>query len=1218
MKYHESPRKIERAGACIKFLLTLSILLLVFQPGLSKADDILGNLTPQDIGKWLIDMGVLTLEKAPAIDTLLEGGGSIPGTTTNWLYTLATLYYITKWHEDWQNCQSSMVMYNALTRASLFTFSKSLSAIGFGAVASTAGLAATAIKMGLDSFLKGVIDDAVLHNEIMYERAIAMGYDRDFILRGKGNDDIIFTDDGWIYCVLDGGKCFSKAVLGRTPFEVYTTIATGEEYCQSYPAISAERDQLLQVFVEELTTTASFAANPIGGKVPLNVTFDGLSSTPEEGLSIVSWQWNFGDPGSNDLNDAEGAIVNHEFHNPGDYQATLTVTDSAANTSTATKTLKVTSPVHADFSISPDHAIPGTEIEFESHSYDENGEIVMYRWTFGDGHSESGEDLTSVAHTYNDENYYVVTLQATGSSGYTDTIKKAVPIGYGGPTYVSGYTIDSQTTWSAYYSPYILTGSISIAKSGRLIVEPGTTVEINPGLNISVYGILDATGVTFTNAKEGENWGGIYFYEEEAGSSRLENCIFEGSSGYTSASPYSVIRMVRSDPVITGCTFRNCSNNGISLNDSSPTITNNTITGMSGNGIYIDEGSSPTVTGNAFSINAKGVLVDYHYDKNNNPLISGNTYSENGDDIYLYGNIGKTVTAVWNDTGNYRIGNSLSVSGILEIVDSTTVGIYKGLNISIYGILDATGVTFTNAKEGENWGGIYFYEEEAGSSRLENCIFEGSSGYTSASPYSVIRMVRSDPVITGCTFRNCSNNGISLNDSSPTITNNTITGMSGNGIYVDEGSSPTVTGNAFSSNAKGVLVDYHYDKNNNPLISGNTYSENGDDIYLYGNIGKTVTAVWNDTGNYRIGNSLSVSGILEIVDSTTVGIYKGLNISIYGILDATGVTFTNAKEGENWGGIYFYEEEAGSSRLENCIFEGSSGYTSASPYSVIRMVRSDPVITGCTFRNCSNNGISLNDSSPTITNNTITGMSGNGIYIDEGSSPTVTGNAFSSNAKGVLVDYHYDKNNNPLISGNTYSENGDDIYLYGNIGKPSQPFGMTLEITESEILYQSLGILEIVDSTTVGIYKGLNISIYGILDATGVTFTNAKEGENWGGIYFYEEEAGSSRLENCIFEGSSGYTSASPYSVIHMVRSDPVITGCTFRNCSNNGISLNDSSPTITNNTITGMSGNGIYVDEGSSPTVTGNAFSINAKGVLVDYHYDKNNNPLISGEHLL
>ena len=179
----------------------------------------------------------------------------------------------------------------------------------------------------------------------------------------------------------------------------------------------------------------------------------------------------------------------------------------------------------------------------------------------------------------------------------------------------------------------------------------------------------------------------------------------------------------------------------------------------------------------------------------------GNTYSENGDDIYLYGNIGKTVTAVWNDTGNYRIGNSLSVSGILEIVDSTTVGIYKGLNISIYGILDATGVTFTNAKEGENWGGIYFYEEEAGSSRLENCIFEGSSGYTSASPYSVIHMVRSDPVITGCTFRNCSSNGISLNDSSPTITNNTITGMSGNGIYVSGNTDGIFTGNLISGNS---------------------------------------------------------------------------------------------------------------------------------------------------------------------------------------------------------------------------------------------------------------------------------------------------------------------------------------------------------------------------------------------------------------------------------
>jgi len=88
------------------------------------------------------------------------------------------------------------------------------------------------------------------------------------------------------------------------------------------------RDQLEDFVPEELlaedalTPLDEVTLAPTNGSAPLVVIFDGTASTAISG-SISTWSWNFGDGTS-----GSGATVTHTYTTPGEYYASLTVTDS--------------------------------------------------------------------------------------------------------------------------------------------------------------------------------------------------------------------------------------------------------------------------------------------------------------------------------------------------------------------------------------------------------------------------------------------------------------------------------------------------------------------------------------------------------------------------------------------------------------------------------------------------------------------------------------------------------------------------------------------------------------------------------------------------------------------------------------------------------------------------------------------------------------------------
>jgi len=80
--------------------------------------------------------------------------------------------------------------------------------------------------------------------------------------------------------------------------------------------------------VSDNPPTAVATANPTTGNAPLEVNFEGSSSTDDNG--IVRYSWDFGDGTSE-----TGLSVSHTYTDAGSYMVTLTVTDSQGQIDTA-------------------------------------------------------------------------------------------------------------------------------------------------------------------------------------------------------------------------------------------------------------------------------------------------------------------------------------------------------------------------------------------------------------------------------------------------------------------------------------------------------------------------------------------------------------------------------------------------------------------------------------------------------------------------------------------------------------------------------------------------------------------------------------------------------------------------------------------------------------------------------------------------------------------
>lgn len=128
------------------------------------------------------------------------------------------------------------------------------------------------------------------------------------------------------------------------------------------------------------------------------ITFDASASTDVDG-AVIHYSWDFGDGQT-----APMPTVDYTYHQAGEYQVTLRTTDDSGfreNSAIARKTVRILeAPNVAPVAMAGGNReiIAGEPLHFDaSGSTDGDGEIVEYRWDFGDG--GNGAQI-AMDHTY--------------------------------------------------------------------------------------------------------------------------------------------------------------------------------------------------------------------------------------------------------------------------------------------------------------------------------------------------------------------------------------------------------------------------------------------------------------------------------------------------------------------------------------------------------------------------------------------------------------------------------------------------------------------------------------------------------------------------------------------------------------------------------------------------------------------------------------------------
>ncbi|MBN1859432.1 PKD domain-containing protein [Candidatus Bipolaricaulota bacterium] len=180
---------------------------------------------------------------------------------------------------------------------------------------------------------------------------------------------------------------------------------------------------------------AGASVSPTSGRAPLVVAFDGSPSYDPDGI-IVAYTWTF----------ADGRIVTeespeHTFVSAGQYTIAFTVTDDHGAISATALTVSVdppNAPPVPRIAFSPDPAQANQDIVFSAATSTDDGQILQYLWSFGDGSTASGEIST---HRYEQPGTYTVTLSVTDNDGAGAVTTATVSVRENADEQITGPTI---------------------------------------------------------------------------------------------------------------------------------------------------------------------------------------------------------------------------------------------------------------------------------------------------------------------------------------------------------------------------------------------------------------------------------------------------------------------------------------------------------------------------------------------------------------------------------------------------------------------------------------------------------------------------------------------------------------------------------------------------------------------------------------------------------
>lgn len=136
------------------------------------------------------------------------------------------------------------------------------------------------------------------------------------------------------------------------------------------------------------------------------------SYDPDGNISKVLWD--FGDGQK-----AEGLVVQHAYARAGTFTANITVYDDETLFRKAGMTIVVNSKPPVSIPGYTINTTPGIPVELDgSASFDPDGQVVTYEWSFGDGTFAEGP---VVSHVYNRPDAFEAALRVTDDDGVNHT-----------------------------------------------------------------------------------------------------------------------------------------------------------------------------------------------------------------------------------------------------------------------------------------------------------------------------------------------------------------------------------------------------------------------------------------------------------------------------------------------------------------------------------------------------------------------------------------------------------------------------------------------------------------------------------------------------------------------------------------------------------------------------------------------------------------------------
>ncbi len=167
------------------------------------------------------------------------------------------------------------------------------------------------------------------------------------------------------------------------------------------------------------TAVLTSSPSPATGKAPLNVTFNGSTSSDSDG-SIASWKLDFGDGST--VASGSGLPPSSLPHTyaAGTYAAVLTVTDDNGASDTDSVAVDANAPPTAALTADKTSGPTPLTVKFDgSGSTDSDGSIASWSLAFGDGNTATGTGAVpnTISHTYTSACSCTASLTVTDNQG---------------------------------------------------------------------------------------------------------------------------------------------------------------------------------------------------------------------------------------------------------------------------------------------------------------------------------------------------------------------------------------------------------------------------------------------------------------------------------------------------------------------------------------------------------------------------------------------------------------------------------------------------------------------------------------------------------------------------------------------------------------------------------------------------------------------------------